>query len=250
MKDELREMTGALTEVLGLDNRPVAVTFTNEEVEAGKRRKAWFCQAMKLAASGVSLVLDRETSLCPGGSWHCGLSEPPAAERRRGLQYFLTRGEKLTASIVTFQRMQSLGSPPPTGLSERIAITPLDEAPLRPDLALFLCDAEQACRLLTLDQYWDGIPPRIDVSGSLCHSAIAYPIMTGRTNVTFGDWTARRMQKYPSGTVFVTVPFERLGGLVAAVPECSAGTAEVMIPEEFRRRAGEEQEPGTADGEI
>jgi len=35
--------------------------------------------------------------------------------------------------------------------------------------------------------------------------------------------------------VFVSVPYERIHNLVAAVPECSAGSAEVEIPEGFRR---------------
>ena len=106
---------------------------------------------------------------------------------------------------------------------------------MRPDLVLFICNPAQACRLLALDHYWDGIPPRVEVAGSLCHSAISYPLTTGHTNVTFGDWTARRMQKYPTDAVFVTVPYERLDNLVAAIPMCSAGTAAVDIPEAMRR---------------
>jgi uncharacterized protein (DUF169 family) len=100
---------------------------------------------------------------------------------------------------------------------------------------IFLCNPEQTCRLIYLDHYWDGIPLQIEVTGSLCSSAIAYPIATGRSNVTFGDWTARRMQKYKPDVVFFTVPYERLRNLVAAVPECSAGTAELEMPEEIRR---------------
>jgi uncharacterized protein (DUF169 family) len=73
----------------------------------------------------------------------------------------------------------------------------------------------------------------VEMTGSLCHSAIAYPIVSGRTNVTFGDWTARRMQKYSPDVVFVSVPYERVYNLAAAVPECSAGSAELEIPEEF-----------------
>lgn len=235
MADIWTEQSGELVELLGLEMKPVAVTFTNEEVEAPDAKKAWVCRALKQAAEGSSFVIDRETSACPGGSWHCGLSEPPSAEGRRFLQKFLTRGEKLTSSIVSFQRMQDLTSPPPTGLSERILIGPMDDAIMRPDLAIFVCNAEQACRLVTLDQFWDGIPPRVELAGSLCHSAIAYPVMTGRSNLTLGDWTARRMQKYSPGDVFVTIPYERLGSLVSAIPECSAGNAEVEIPSDIRR---------------
>lgn len=234
MEKAWAEEAAALVDLLGLQKQPVAVIFTNEEVP-GEQKKTWVCRAMKLASVGKAFVIDREHSACGGGSWHCGLSEPPAGPARRALQQFLTRGEKLTASITSFQRMQQLGSPPPTGMAERVFIGPLAEAPMRPDLALFVCDAEQACRILTLDHFWDGVPPQVEVSGSLCHSAISYPLTTGHTNLTLGDWTARRMQKYGSGDIFVTVPYERMHNLVLAIPECSAGTAEVEIPPEMRR---------------
>jgi uncharacterized protein (DUF169 family) len=235
LKSEWTEQATKLVEVFELKNKPVAITFSNEDVDVENRRRVQFCRAMKLAAVGESFVLDKETSACPGGTWHCGLSEPPAAEGRRAIQSFLTRGEKLTSSIVSFQRMQGLSSPPPTGLSERILIGPMDESSVRPDLILFICNASQACRLLALDHYWDGIPPRVEVAGALCHSAIAYPVMTGHTNATFGDWTARRAQKYADDVVFVTVPYERMSNLIAAIPRCSAGTAEVEIPDAIRR---------------
>ena len=230
-KEELGELIGAL----GLQSKPVAVTFTNDPVEVGGGRKIWLCRALKLAAAGETLLIEAENSACPGGSWHCGLSEPPQGEARRALQRFLTRGEKLTHSIVSFHRMQALAALPPTGFSERIVMGPVEAAELRPDLVVFLCNGEQACRLVALDHYWDGIPIRAELTGSLCHSAVTYPLVTGRTNVTFGDWTARRQQGYAADAVFVSVPYERIHNLVAAVPECSAGSAEVEIPEGFRR---------------
>jgi uncharacterized protein (DUF169 family) len=230
-KSELDE----LIEVLGIKSKPVAVTFTNDEVKTGKRRRVWMCNSLKQAARGKSYVIDTENSLCPGGSWHCGLTPPPPGPTFRGLQWFLTRGEKLTHSITSFHRMMALASPPPTGMSERILIGPIAEAEVRPDVVIFLVNPEQACRLISLDHYWDGIPLQVEITGSLCSSAIAYPIVTGRTNVTFGDWTARRMQKFASDVVFVSVPYERVHNLAAAVPECSAGSAELEIPEEFRQ---------------
>jgi uncharacterized protein (DUF169 family) len=229
-----------LVNVLGITNKPVAITFTIDSVEAGEGKRTWLCRAMKLAAAGESLVIDKENSACPGGSWHCGLTEPPPGEARRALQRFLTRGEKLTHSIVSFHRMQALSDPPPTGMSDRMLMGPADQAEVRPDLILFLCNAEQACRLIALDHYWDGIPINVELTGSLCHSAIAHPIVTGRTNVTFGDWTARRQQKFGADVVFVSIPYERIHNLVTAVPECSAGSAELEIPEEIRHFMDEE----------
>jgi len=235
------EQAREITTTFSLETRPVAITFTNDEVDIGeKTRKTWMCRALKLAAmKGSQFVIDRESSGCPGGTWHCGLGEPPAAEARRGLQEFLTRGEKLSHSIVSFQRLSDLGSKPPTGLSKRIYIGPMEAAPIRPDIVVFVCNAEQACRLVTLDHYWDGKPIRAELTGSLCHAAIGYPVVTGDTNLTLGDWTARRMQKYGPDVVFLTIPYERMENVVLAIPECSAGTAEVVIPEAFRQREDE-----------
>ncbi len=242
MKAEWQDQSTRLVELLGLSNKPVAVTFTNDEVEGLNPRKTWLCRAIKLAAEGQSFMIDRETSACPGGSWHCGFLPPPSGDTRRGLQWFLTRGEKLTHSLVSLERMFQLSSPPPTGISERLVIWPAETASLRPDLMLFICDAGQACRLIWLDHYWDGIPPKIELTGSLCHSAIAYPAVTGNTNLTLGDWTARREQKFASDAIFVTIPFERMDKLVQAIPLCSAGTAELEFPENIRRMMEGEEE--------
>jgi uncharacterized protein (DUF169 family) len=76
--------------------------------------------------------------------------------------------------------------------------------------------------------------PRVELTGSLCHSAIAYPAVTGNTNATFGDWTARRVQNFATDVAFVSVPYERMHNLVAAIPHSSAGTAEVVIPPFFQ----------------
>lgn len=233
MPELWHEQSKFLSETFSLEHKPVAVRFTNDPIEI-ETKKSWICQALKKAATGKEYLFDRSNSGCQGGSWHCGLSEPPSALSRRRLQEFLTHGEKLTHSIVSFQRMQDLGSEAPTGLSERIYIGPMEIAPVRPDVVVFLIDAEQACRLVSLDHYWDGRPLHTELTGSLCHAAIGYPVMTGNTNITFGDWTARRMQKYDKGVVFMSVPYERMANLVLAVPECSAGTAETVIPREFR----------------
>jgi uncharacterized protein (DUF169 family) len=228
-----KAQAGELTSTFALTGKPVAVRFTNDPIEI-ESKKGWICRAMKLAATGRQFVFDQGNSACPGGSWHCGLSDPPGGAGRRRIQEFLTRGEKLTHSIVSFQRMQDLGSRPPAGLSERIYMGPMEVSPLRPDIVIFICNPEQACRLIALDHYWDGKPLHIEVTGSLCHAAIGYPIVTGNTNLTLGDWTARRMQKYEADIVFLTVPYERIANLLLAVPECSAGTADLNIPAEFQ----------------
>ncbi len=229
---EWKEYAGLLKELLDLPGEPVAVTYTNDVIE-GERQKVHFCRALKEAEAGMSFIIEEANSACPGGTWHCGLSEPVSGMSKRRLQSFLTKGEKLTANIVTFERMTKLGTPPPTGLAERVVLGPMASAELRPDLAVFLCNGTQACRLLGLDQYWDGIHPRFEPAGALCHSVIAYPLMTGQTNMSLGDITARRMQGYADDVIFLSVPYERIANLVAAIPVCTAGTAEFVRPPDF-----------------
>jgi uncharacterized protein (DUF169 family) len=111
---------------------------------------------------------------------------------------------------------------------------PLEKAEIRPDMILFLCNGEQACRIINLDTYWDGLNPDGWLIGALCHTAISYTIMTGKTNISMGDWTARNHQEFEPDVVFVSVPYERMDNLIAAIPECSAGEAATVIPDEFR----------------
>ena len=52
--------------------------------------------------------------------------------------------------------------------------------------------------------------------------------------MTVGDWTARHQQGFESDVIFLSVPYERIHNLIAAIPVCSAGNAEAVIPEEFQ----------------
>lgn len=231
---EFKEQAGLLIKVLGLKKEPLAITFTNDEVSEGLYEKTSICKALKRAAEGDCFIIDEKVETCPGGSRFCGFTEFKSEASRRRLQRFLTKGEKLTSSVVSFERMLKLPVQPPTGLAERLVICPLEKTTLRPDIVLFQCNPEQACRLITLDTYWDGISPKEQVIGSLCYSSIVYPVMTGCTNMTTGDWTARKQQGFEPDILFFTVPYERMHNLIAAVPNCSAGNAEAVIPEGFQ----------------
>ena len=227
------ELSNIFKQTLKLKNEPLAITFTNDEVSSGKYEKTAICKAIKLAAEGDCYVIDENVSTCPGGSRYCGFTEVTSRDQKRRLQRFLTKGEKLTSTIVSFERMQKLTVEPPTGLADRIVICPLSKAEMRPDMILFLINPEQACRLISLDTYWDGLSPDQQVIGALCHSAISYTLMTGNTNLSMGDWTARHHQGFDPDILFMSVPYERVNNLIKAIPLCSAGEASVVIPEEF-----------------
>lgn len=231
---DFKEQSKILKRVLGLKKEPLAISFTNDDIKLGKYEKTSICRALKLAGDGECFIIDGQMSTCPGGSRYCGFSGEITGDQKRRLQNFLTKGEKLTHSIVSFERMMKLSVAPPTGLADRIVICPLEKAEIKPDMVLFLCNGEQTCRIINLDTYWDGLNPKGQLIGALCHTAISYTIMTGNTNISMGDWTARNHQQFEPDIVFVSVPYERLDNLIAAIPESSAGEAAVNIPEEFR----------------
>lgn len=219
---EWKQWSDKLKEALGLESSPVAITYTNTPCETS--RKHWACGALKKAAEGEVICLGAENSSCPGANWHLGFAEP---EDMEAITRFLVEGEKLFSSPAAVWRMNtSTKAKPPSGM-KYVVFSPLEEAELMPDAVVFLCNAEQASRLVNLACYLDGLALECEPSGSLCMSAIAYPIATGRVNVTFGDITARRLQRYHPGVVFVSMPYTVVRDVMYSLERCSAGTAEV-----------------------
>ena len=229
-----REYSQRLTEVLALQGSPVAITYSMEPATTAEPGKHWVCQAFLDARDGKTFNLTKENSACQGGTWHLGLGPKAEGQADKALKNFLVHGEKLFCSIAAFNRAMMLTSQPPLGLAENVILAPMEKAELMPDLALFIVNAEQACRLIQLATYSDGISPKTEMVGSGCHMAVAYPLVSGEINVTFLDWTARRSKSYKPDELIVTVPWHRLPGIVEAIDVCSAGTAKLDIPPEFR----------------
>ncbi len=230
-----------LKDLLGLEGSPIALTYSMTPATGAQKGKRTVCRALLEARDGKIINLSKESSACPGGTWHLGLGPKPTGDQDKFLKKFLVEGEKLFCSIATFNRVMSLGTQPPYGLADNVILSPLEKARQEPDLVVFLCNAEQACRLLTLANYKDGIPPKVEIVGSACHMAIAYPIVSGEINVSFLDYTARKLQKFRPDELFVSIPYHKMPNLMDSIESCSAGTAEVELPAVMRRRR---QTPG------
>lgn len=220
--------------LLGLEGSPVAITYSMEPAPRAKKGKRMVCRALLDARDGAVINLNADSCACPGGAWHLGLAPRPTGEADKFLKRFLVEGEKLFCSIATFNRVMTLSTQPPYGLADYVIFSPMEKAKLTPDLVVFLCNAEQACRLVTLATYMDGVPPRAELVGSACHMAIAYPIVSGEINVSLLDYTARRWQKYRPDQLFVSIPYFKMPNLMDSIDVCSAGTAAVEFPNNFR----------------
>ncbi len=237
---EWKDYAVQIRELLELKGNPVAITYSMKPSSASIDGKYRVCDAVLHARDGRVIDLTASTSACAGGTWHLGLGERPKGEEAKALKEFLVNGEKLYCSIAAFHRSQVLAAPPPLGLADHVILSPMDKAELRPDAVLFICNAEQACRLVTLDSYDTGIPPRIEMSGSTCHQAVAYPIVTGELNVSLMDYTSRRIRGYKPEDLLVSIPYHRFHGVIRSIEHCTAGRAKMEVPESLRRLAGAE----------
>jgi len=233
---EWQEWGRRLTEVLGLKKSPVAVTYTDvAPAGASGEKKCRVCGGLQGAAQGAVIDLSAANSACPGGSTYLGLRQPPP-EQGRTLREFLIHGEKLFSSPAAIYRTQALSkAKPPFGAAEHVIFWPLEKAELPPDVAVFLCNAWQAARLVNLAYYETGEPMECDPTGALCRAVITYPFVTGKVNVSFGDVTARRSEKQPEDELFVSLPFAHLRSVAASIDRCGAGTAKIEIPAAMRK---------------
>jgi uncharacterized protein (DUF169 family) len=219
-----------LVDVLELRLAPVAVTYAEEAPEDAATDKCRVCGALKSAAQGAAIDMTAANCACPGGSQYLGLEAQPA-ERWATVRDFLIHGEKLFSCPAAIHRSMALAKvEPPMGLAPHVVFAPLPQAQLPPDLAVFICNGWQAARLINLAYFETGEPMECDPTGSLCRSAITYPLVTNRVNVTFGDVTARRMEKYREDELFVSLPYAALRSVVLSIDRCSAGTGNVEIP--------------------
>lgn len=234
MSMEWKDYSDQIRELLGLEGNPVAITYSMKPPSSSAEGKYRVCDAFLHARNGKVIDLTASTSACPGGTWHLGLGERPRGERDKALKEFLVNGEKLYCSIAAFHRAQALTAAPPLGLADHVILSPMNKAEFRPDIVLFICNAEQACRLVTLDSYDTGIPPRVEMSGATCHQAVAYPIVTGELNVSLMDYTSRRIRGYKPEDLLVSIPYHRFLGVMRSIDHCTAGRAKMEIPESFR----------------
>ena len=226
------EQVKTIVDALDIEKEPVGIKYTDEdpgvEIKAGNYT---VCGAILAASKDKIIVLSEESCACPGGKTHLGLTQRGEIPWK-----MLVEGEKLWFDVKTAIRSSievDKIARPPYGLSKRIFLYPAMKGIFQPDLILMLVNAEQASRLITLNQFWDGKTPSIEMRGSLCWSMITYPLVSGNFNLSVGDISARRMERWDPNIMAASIPWERIGGIAEAVEFSTAGRAEPS--EKFER---------------
>ncbi len=64
--------------------------------------------------------------------------------------------------------------------------------------------------------------------------AVVYPLLEQKVNISFYDYTARKICHLPPDQLLVTIPAAQFPKIIAALDRCSAGTAKIEYPQDFK----------------
>jgi uncharacterized protein (DUF169 family) len=151
------------------------------------------------------------------------------------IKKFVVEGEKLFCSYEALDNLISQMKEVPDNARSQFLLSPMEKAVSEPELVIFICDAQAACRILTLVTFLDGTMPKIKIGGPTCRMIIMEPLLTGEVNLSFYDYTARKMCNVEKDKLLVAVPYQKIPAIIGSIDACSAGRAKIEFPPEFRQ---------------
>ena len=223
-----------LKELLSLEYSPVAVSLIKEPFLEDSGKKLRICRAILDAGKGQTLQIDKTSNACFGAAWHLGFHQIKDPQTLNMIKKFVVEGEKLFCSYQALDNLLAGIEEAPDNSQSYFVLSPLEKAQFSPQLVIFIVDAEAACRLLTLVTFIDGIMPKIKIGGPTCRMTIIYPLASGQVNISFYDYTARKMCNVDKNKLLISVPYQKIPHIVEAIEKCSAGKAKIEFSPEFR----------------
>jgi uncharacterized protein (DUF169 family) len=241
-------LSSVLDDLLNLEFSPVAVGCLEEPYLESFQNKMRICKGILDAGRGETIQISRENNACLGAGWHLGFHNPGNPQVINMIRKLVVEGEKLLSSYQALDHLLSQMEALPDNAAAHFVLSPCETAEFEPELVIFICNPEEACRLLTLSVFVGGEMPKIKIGGPTCRMAIMYPLLTGEVNISLYDYTARRQCKVEKDKLLVSVPYARLLGIVESIEGCSAGRARVELPREvqvfLQERLAKKQEKG------
>lgn len=231
---EWQEIALIFKELLNLETSPVGLACLNEPLPDATLEKARVCRAILEAAKGKTVKISRENNACFGAAWHLGFQQITDPKVAGMIKQFVVEGEKLFSSYSALDKLVSQMGPVPDNPRCHFLLAPLENFPLAPQLVIFVVNAECACRLLTLATFSDGLMPKIQIGGPTCRMAVVYPLLSGEVNVSFYDYTARKMCNVEKDKLLISIPYARIPQIAQNIERCTAGRAKIEYPQEFR----------------
>jgi len=234
-KKAWQEYSRILKELLTLDYSPVALSCLSAGPSQPAAKKVRVCRGILEAGKGEVIELDKTNNACFGASWHLGFHNIKDPKIAGMVRKFVVEGEKLFCSYEALDNLISQMGEVPENCANRFVLAPLEKSEIEPQLVIFIANAEAACRILTLGIFGDGKMPEIKIGGPTCRMSIIYPLLSGEINISFYDYTARKLCNVEKDKLLISVPYKKIPRLIEGIAKCSAGTAKVEFPAEFRQ---------------
>lgn len=235
-KNEWQEYSFILKELLGLDYSPVAINCVKDKVPESKSspKKIRICKAILDAGKGENLYVNKMNNACFGATWHLGFAKISDPKIINMIKKFVVEGEKLFCSYQALDTLISQMETQPDNSNSTFFLSPLEKAEDKPELVIFIVNAEAACRILTLVTFLDGQMPQIKIGGPTCRMSIIYPLSAHEINLSFYDYTARKICNVDKDKLLISLPYNKIPDIIQAIEKCSAGRAKIEYPQEFR----------------
>lgn len=231
-----REQVAELIEQLDLKRKPVAVRYEQRTIPnpdaAAENLSA--CEAFLQASEGRFVRLSAANSSCSLGAYFLRLRTRSASNGAKAFEELLFDEEKANcfieevppAQVSTGYRLPAIG--------DSLLLSPLETTEARPDLVLFICTFEQACKLIALDCHGAEAPAPMEMRGPICHRAITYPLVSGYLNVTLMSHASRRIHGYRADDLLVAASAERFERMLGNLAHLASGPPDIQIPDALR----------------
>jgi len=218
MDHNYAEIQRKLSEILGLKFPPVAVSLIRRSVDipAGVKeldKPMFYCAMVKHAMLGNVFYAKEGMQACRRGAAALGMAEVPEDERTG--EFYLSKSSfnSLRAATRTV-----VGSPNlKAGSVYATLLSPLEKAPLDPDVVLVEATPRKAMELIHASLFRKGgwVEGLISAPRQVCAALTVRPYL-GDLNVSFACESARMAAKptgleYADDGVIVGIPGERLG---------------------------------------
>ncbi len=230
-----RAQVAALVEQLDLKRKPIGVRYV---AAAGAPEpdllddKMGGCEAFLRASEGHRVWLSAANSTCKLGPYWLGLRGESASEKPKSSPEVEDQREACFIEEVPGAEAADPRGVPPMG--DFLLLSPLETTETRPDLVLFICTFEQACKLMALDCHGSKPPGPIEIRGPICYRAVTHPLASRALNVTLMSHAGRRAHGYRADDLLVSVPADRFESMMRTLAELIAAAREVEIPDALR----------------
>jgi uncharacterized protein (DUF169 family) len=233
-KKEWQGFSLTLKELLSLEYSPVVINVLKNPSLEPSEKKLRICRAILDAGKGQVLQINKQNNACFGAAWHLGFHRITDKKVAGMVKNFVVEGEKLFCSHEALDTLISQMEEVPDNSGSWFLLSPMETSELKPELVIFICNPDAACRLLTLVTFIDGVMPKIKIGGPTCRMSIIYPLSTGEVNLSFYDYTARKICNVEKDKLIISIPYKKIPSLIESIDKCTAGRAKIEYPQEFR----------------